>query len=106
LLAAEIAAREMDTVNLADALRLSLLIAEADPERWSRAAARWHSLFVQEATGIDLDDAALAPSALRALPGPHRTSAAHTLRHLAKNYGLRHVVVLLQGVRKCVVSLG
>jgi hypothetical protein len=47
--AAEMAAREMGGLSLADALALALLIAESDPERWPRAAARWHARFVQEA---------------------------------------------------------
>ena len=38
---AELAARELQQLNVADALALALLIAEADPDRWPRAAARW-----------------------------------------------------------------
>ncbi len=63
------AARELESVSLVDALRLALLIAEFEPERWPRAAARWHARFVLEATGIGLDEAALALSAVRALRG-------------------------------------
>jgi hypothetical protein len=95
---AELAAREMGRVNLADALALALLIAEVDPDRWPRAAARWHARFVQEAQGIGLDEAALALSAVRALPGPHGDVAAQTLRHLARSYGLVSVVQSLAKV--------
>jgi hypothetical protein len=90
--AAEMAAREMGGLSLADALALALLIAESDPERWPRAAARWHARFVQEARGIGLDEAALALSAVRALPGSHRALAAETLRGLAWSYGLDALV--------------
>jgi len=57
---AELAAREMGNVNLADAFALALLIAETDPDRWPRGAARWHARFVLEAQGIGLDETALA----------------------------------------------
>jgi hypothetical protein len=46
---AELAAREMGHVNLPTRWRWPLLIAEADPDWWPRAAARWHAPFVQEA---------------------------------------------------------
>jgi hypothetical protein len=38
---ASMAARELETVSLADALALSLLTAEVGDDRWPRAAARW-----------------------------------------------------------------
>lgn len=96
LLAAEMAAREMGTVNLADALRLSLLIAEVEPDRWPRAAARWHSRFVQEASGIGIEEAGLALAAIAALQGPQGELAAQTLQRLAASYGLSAVVALLE----------
>ena len=95
---AELAAREMEHLNLADALALALLIAESDPDRWPRAAARWHARFVQEARGIGIDDAGLALEALRLLPGPHRALAAQTLRGLAWSYGLDGLVQSLAKV--------
>jgi hypothetical protein len=42
LLPAEMA-REMDYVSLANALALTLLIAEQAPQRFERAAVRWHA---------------------------------------------------------------
>ena len=48
---AEVAAREMAEISLGDALRLALLVAEADPRRWSQAAARLHARFVNDARG-------------------------------------------------------
>jgi hypothetical protein len=48
LLAAEVAVREMDYVSLPNALALTLLIGEESPERYERAAARWHALLVFE----------------------------------------------------------
>jgi hypothetical protein len=46
LLAAEMAVREMDHVKLANALALTLLIAQVLVLRYERAAARRHALFV------------------------------------------------------------
>lgn len=87
-------------MNLADALALALLIAQEDPDRWPRAAARWYARFVLEARGIGLDEAALALSAVRALPGPHEGVAAQTLRHLAGSYGVSSVVQSLAKVTR------
>ena len=39
------AARELGTVSLADALALTLLTAELEDDRWPRAAARWLGRF-------------------------------------------------------------
>jgi hypothetical protein len=77
------------------ALALILLIAEFEPERWPRAAARWHARFVLEARGIGLDEAALALAAVRGLTGSHGELAAQTLRQLATAYGLSGVAIAL-----------
>jgi len=42
LLAAETAAREMGRLSLADALAFTVLLGEQEPERFERAAVRWH----------------------------------------------------------------
>jgi hypothetical protein len=85
---AELAARELGRLTLVDALALALLIADAEPERWPRAAARWHARFVLEAKGIGLDESALAFAAVVALRGKHRELAVQTLRQLARSRGL------------------
>ena len=46
LLAAEMAAREMGGLSLADALLLCELLANADPQRYERAALRWLERFM------------------------------------------------------------
>jgi hypothetical protein len=86
---AELAARELGHLSLADALSLAVLIADAEPQRWPRAAARWHARFVLEAKGIGLDESALAFTAVAALRGTHRQLAALTLQQLARSHGLR-----------------
>jgi hypothetical protein len=54
LLNAEAAARQLAPLSLADALALTLLIAEEDPTRFDRAAPRWHARFVLESGRIGL----------------------------------------------------
>src|SRR5262245_27941717 len=65
---AELAARELGYLNLADALALAALIAQGDPARYSRAAVRWHGRFALETTGLELADSQLALAALVSLP--------------------------------------
>ena len=42
------AAAELPTLSLADALALCLLYRDTDPERFERAAVRWHGRFCLE----------------------------------------------------------
>jgi hypothetical protein len=47
------AASELQFVSLAEALELTLLLADKDPEKYDRAAARWHVRFRQEVANVD-----------------------------------------------------
>jgi hypothetical protein len=47
---AELAARELGSLTLADDLALTALIAKDDQARYGRAAVRWHGRFALEAT--------------------------------------------------------
>jgi hypothetical protein len=42
------AASELQFVALAEALELTLLLADKEPEKYERAAFRWHARLVQE----------------------------------------------------------
>lgn len=98
LLNAEIAARELGDLTLADALAFCLVLADVDPPRFDRAIARWHARFVLEAQGITAAESALALSAAKALCGlKTRDVAAQTLRQVALQYGLRPVADALIG---------
>ena len=46
--AAEMAAREMGGLSLADALSFCELLANTDPARYERAALRWLQRFIDE----------------------------------------------------------
>jgi hypothetical protein len=92
---AEMAAREMGELALADALDFCLLLAEADPERWPRASARWLGRLIIESPAITLNEVMLAAAAMQGLEGPDRPLAVQTLKHLASRHGQSGVVALL-----------
>ena len=69
LLNAEIAARELGELSLADALAFCLLLADVDPPRFQRAIARWTARLILEARSITADEAVLALSAAKGLAG-------------------------------------
>lgn len=67
LFMAELAARELRGLALNDALDLCVLIAEAQPDRFQRAAVRWHGRLELEAQLLTLAESELALAALGAL---------------------------------------
>jgi len=79
--AAEIAAREMGGLSLADALLLCELLANVDPARYERAALRWLQQFVDERLP-PLTEVALAASALAELRHGNRNTGVETLKWL------------------------
>ena len=62
------AASELDFVGLSEALELTLLLAEGDPERYDRAALRWHVRFAQETKNVDLRESQAVLALLSAIP--------------------------------------
>jgi hypothetical protein len=83
VLAAEMAAREMGGLSLADALLLCELLANTDPARYERAALRWLQRFIDERLP-PLTEVALAASALAELRHGHRDIGLQTLRQLLR----------------------
>ena len=81
--AAEMAAREMGGLSLADALSLCELLANADPARYERAALRWLQRFIDERLP-PLPEVALAASALAELRHGHRNTGVETLKRLLR----------------------
>jgi hypothetical protein len=79
LLAAEMAAREMGGLSLADALLLCESLANTDPARYERAALRWLQRFIDERSP-PLSEVALAASALAELRHGKRNAGADTLK--------------------------
>jgi len=89
LRSAEMAARELGRLALADALALTALLALQESDRFDRAAVRWHGRFALETRGLSLDESQLALAAVAALHGPAAASAAETLASLGARYRLQ-----------------
>jgi hypothetical protein len=82
--AAEMAAREMGGLSLADALSLCELLANTDPARYERAALRWLQRFIDERLP-PLAEVALAASALAELRHGRRNTGVETLKRLLRH---------------------
>src|SRR6059058_1401664 len=78
LFAAEIAAREMGSISLDEALDLVCLVAEAAPARLDGFARRWVARLADERP-LGLAELDLAVTALRALPSPRARDALRAL---------------------------
>ena len=78
---AEMAAREMGGLSLADALLLCELLANTDPARYERAALRWLQRFIDERLP-PLTEVALAASALAELRHGRRSVGIEALKRL------------------------
>src|SRR6476469_2345566 len=78
---AEMAAREMGGLSLADALLLCELLASTDVARYERAALRWLQRFIDERLP-PLTELALAASALAELRHGRRNTGVETLKRL------------------------
>ncbi len=72
----------MGGLSLGDALALCVVLADRDPARYRRAAARWLSRFVDEVSDGSLEETQLVAAALAALPTVP-TLALPVLRELA-----------------------
>jgi hypothetical protein len=82
--AAEMAAREMGGLSLADALLLCELLANVDPARYERAALRWLQRFIDERLR-PLTEVAIAASALAELRHGNRNAGVETLKRLLRS---------------------
>jgi hypothetical protein len=82
--AAEMAAREMGGLSLADALLLCELLANTDPARYERAALRWLERFINERLP-PLTEVALAASALAELRHGERNTGVEALKRLLRH---------------------
>ena len=69
------AASELQFVGLVEALELTLLLADKGPEKYDRAAARWHVRFLQEVPNVDLREDQAVLALLAAIPA-NRLAAA------------------------------
>jgi hypothetical protein len=77
--AAEMAARELGGLNLADALDLTLLMREIETWRYERAAVRWLERFIEERKPT-VSEIALASAALSESGGAGDAALRHLVR--------------------------
>jgi hypothetical protein len=61
---------------LAEALELTLLLADGDPDKYERAAVRWHVRFLQETKNVDLRESLAVLVLLAAIPANRPAAAA------------------------------
>ena len=70
------AASELQFVGLAEALELTLLLADDESEKYERAAARWHVRFLQEVPNVDLGENQAVLALLAAIPSNRLAATA------------------------------
>jgi hypothetical protein len=93
-LLAWMAATELGQMSVADALALTLLLAERDTGRFGGAAARWHARYLLEARGVEVEESQLLLASLAALPGEHGSTAAEVIASLVEKRGHRDVAAV------------
>jgi hypothetical protein len=81
---AEATARELGRISLEEALALTALVAEKEPERRSRFAVRWLRRLLAEDESLTIEEAAMAGSCLSALGGPSHEEAYGMLAAMAE----------------------
>ena len=85
LLNAEVAARELGQLNLADALDYCHLLARTEPARYERAALRWHARWEVEGRPTSLQESQLALICLQMLTCGDRALALSVPRQLTRH---------------------
>jgi hypothetical protein len=80
---------EIPRPSLVDLLELTALIAQKDPVRHARVAARWLQRWLDAFDDATIYDVSLAASALQALGSRHHVHALALLRALAEEASRR-----------------
>jgi hypothetical protein len=81
------AASELEVVGLGEALELCLLLRDKTPERYPRAALRWHGRLCRE-VDVSLEEAQAILAALVVMAGERKGNAAFALADLLSRRGL------------------
>jgi hypothetical protein len=80
-------ASELEYVGLNEALELCLLLRDKAPEKFPRAALRWHGRLCRE-VDVSLEEAQAVLAALGLLAGERKETAAYALAELLSRRGL------------------
>ena len=78
------AACDLQLVGLAEALELTLLLADREDARYDRAALRWHARFAYETKNVDIRESVAVLALLTAIPANRLAASA-----LAELFGRR-----------------
>jgi hypothetical protein len=84
-------ASELKHVGLTEALELCLLLADKAPERFGRAALRWHGRYCREFREVGLAEGQAVLATLAALEGARRRNSALALAELLSRRGLERL---------------
>jgi hypothetical protein len=76
------AAAELKPLGLTDSLELLLLLRDKNPQRFGRAALRWHGRYCRETGSVQLDEGLAVLALLAVMQGPHSKPAASALAEL------------------------
>jgi hypothetical protein len=85
---AEVTAREIGRVTIAEALELTALVARKQPHRYGRFAARWLCLYLEEHEKTTLENVEQMVSNLRALTTPEDHTSALAILRKVRTAGL------------------
>ena len=88
------AGSELEHIGLTEALELCLLLREKAPDRYRRAALRWHGRFCRE-VDVSLEEAQAVLAALVLLAGERKRNAAFALAELLSRRGLERPCKIL-----------
>ena len=94
------AAHELESLALADALALCLVLLDEDPGRYERAAVRWVARLAMEDARPGLDGLLLVLAALSALRADERAAASAALSALLERNGQHACVEVLERWRR------
>jgi hypothetical protein len=90
------AAGELQFVGLAEALELTLLLADGEDERYERAALRWHARFAYETKNVDLRESMAVLALLAAIPA-NRLAATALAELLGRRRSCERIAEALVG---------
>src|SRR5918993_2144774 len=81
-------AAELPRIELGDALAIALVLLDVEPDRYGRAAARWHARFCLEVKGVDLAESGAVLALLGGLTGASQLGAGQALASVCEARGL------------------
>src|SRR3954454_23129802 len=81
-------AADLPKVELGDALAIALVLLDVEPERYGRAAARWHARFCLEVKGVDLAEAGTVLALPGGVAGASQEGAAQALGSGCETHGI------------------